>query len=189
MDLKKILPIAIIVVAVLSLVAYAAFKPAETPQTSLTNTGVPGVTGQVPSTPSQTPSQAPAQAPQAAALPADTKPVSSKEPATIVPDGMTLEQFCEKYYSAWVKKDWNTAFELLPVNKKNGLDPTSLGQRNEGYGLTSYKVQKQQVNGNVGTVIVEMSLGDNGIWSTNWTFIKNDKGQWTAQDSKVGMMQ
>ncbi|HEY3375580.1 MAG TPA: hypothetical protein VGK02_11070 [Candidatus Aquicultor sp.] len=186
MDLKKILPIAIITIAVLAVVVYAAFRPA-TPQDQAL-TGQTGAVGQTQTQAPATQSQAPAAAPS---VPADTKPVSSTAPATLVPAGMTLEQFCEKYYKAWMAKDWKTAYDLQPYSKRNAkatqADIDSFGQSREGYGLTGYQIGTPQVSGNVGTVDIQMNLGTNGTWQTIWTFVKNDKGQWTVQDSQVSM--
>lgn len=182
MDLKKILPIAIIVVAVLGLVAFVVLGGPARTQAPVTQSPTGGATSQAPT--QQVPSQA---APQADTLPADTKPVSSKDPATVVPDNMTLEQFCDKYYKAWMAKDWKTAYELQPYGKKSQSDVNSFAQSRESYGLTGYEVEKPVVSGNVATVVAKMNLGQNGTWATNWTFIKNDKGQWTCQDSKVSM--
>jgi hypothetical protein len=104
---------------------------------------------------------------------------------------MTLEQFCEKYYKAWMAKDWKTAYDLQPYSKRNAkatqADIDSFGQSREGYGLTGYQIGTPQVSGNVGTVDIQMNLGTNGTWQTIWTFVKNDKGQWTVQDSQVSM--
>ena len=179
MDSKKILPIAVIGVAIVALIIYAvAFKPASTPQATTATPQAGAYSQQAPQTP---------QAPQASTnIPKG--PVSSKDPATLVPDGMTLDQYCEKYYSAWTKKDWQTAYDMQPISKKTG-DVNKFGQDRESYGLVSYQVGKPVINGDVGTVGVTMNLGPNGTWLTNWTFIKNDKGQWTVQDSQTGMSQ
>lgn len=195
MDLKKILPIAVIGVAVLALVIFAAFGQGDSPSV---NTAQPGTGTQVPQTgQSGQAAQPGAAAPQtggqltapSAAAPQSSAPVSSKDPATIVPATMTLDQFCEKYYKAWIAKDWKTAYDLQSYANKGQGDATSFGQQREGYGLVGYKVGTPAINGNVANVPVTMNLGTNGTWMATWTFIKNDKGQWTVQGSKSGPSQ
>lgn len=186
MDFKKILPIAVVGVAVIVLVIYAAFRPASTPPVSQIPSQVPGAanTG-VPQPAASTGAQPGA----ASTPPASADPVSSKEPATIVPAGTNLKQYCEKYYTAWKSSDWQTAYDMQPVQKKSQNDVNGFTQSLQSYGMQTYEIAEPQINGNVGTVAVQLNLGQNGIWVTNWTFIKNDKGQWTVQDSKSGMSQ
>ncbi len=194
MDLKKILPIAVIGVAVLALVIFAAFGQKDSqsvyspqgPGPQVPQTGQSGQATQPGTAAPQT--GAPLTAPTAAA-PQSSAPVSSKDPATIVPATTTLDQFCEKYYKAWLAKDWKTAYDLQPYTNKSQGDAASFGQQREGYGLVGYKVGTPSINGNVANVAVTMDLGANGSWVATWTFIKNDKGQWTVQSSKSGPSQ
>ncbi len=195
MDLKKILPIAVIGVAVLALVIFAAFgqnnSPSVDPTQSNTGAQTPqtGQSGQVAQPGAAAPqSGAPLAAPTAQA-PQSSEPVSSKDPATIVPATMKLDQFCEKYYAAWIAKDWKTAYDLQPYANKSQGDAATFGQQREGYGLVGYKVGTPSINGNVANVPVTMDLGANGSWIATWTFVKNDKGQWTVQSSKSGPSQ
>lgn len=196
MDLKKILPIAVIGVAVLALVIFAAFGGQKSPESTYTaqpstGTQVPqtGQSGQLGQPGAATPQSGGQLSAPSVEAPQSSAPVSSKEPATIVPATMTLDKFCEKYYAAWLAKDWKTAYDLQPyANKKDG-DATSFGQQREGYGLIGYKVGTPAINGNVANVPVTMDLGANGSWGATWTFIKNDKGQWTVQSSKSGPAQ
>lgn len=181
MDFKKILPIAVVGVAAIVLVIYAAFKPATPP--------VSQVPSQVPSANPGTAQPTGSQPGAVPAPPANAGPVSSKEPATLVPEGTTLKQYCEKYYTAWKGNDWQTAYDMQPIQKKQQNDVNGFTQSLQSYGMQSYEVAEPQINGNVGTVMVQLNLGQNGTWFTNWTFIKNDKGQWTVQDSKSGMSQ
>jgi len=179
-EAKRILPVAIIVLALLSLVAYAIFKPN-------TNAELPGAVGQLGS-PGTTQAQ-PQQAPQTAPPTIPNEPVSSSEPATIVPDGMDFKAYCEKYYSAWQAADWQTAYDLQPMNKKEKSDVNGTAQQLQGYGMVGYTIGEPQTDDNLGSLSVNLDLGQNGIWKTNWTFVKNDKGQWTVQDSVTGMVQ
>ncbi|MCL6471400.1 MAG: hypothetical protein K6T91_01100 [Firmicutes bacterium] len=178
MDSKKYLPIIVIAVAIILLIPiayYAIWSP------QATQSGYTGQTGannqQLPRTGTGSTGGTTNVAPQ------PTAPVSSKDPATIVPDGMALDQYCEKYYSAWKNKDWQTAYDLQPLSKKNQSDVNSFAQSRESYGMQSYEVGKPQINENSGIVVVKMDLGQNGIWSATWQFVKNDKGQWTVQNS------
>lgn len=183
-EVKRILPVAIIVLALLSLVAYAIYKPSA-------NTELPGGAGQIGAgtTQGQQQTQQAPQAPQATAPAIPNKPVSSKEPATVVPDGMDFKQYCEKYYSAWKAADWQTAYDLQPLNKKEKSDVNGTAQQLQGYGMVGYTIGESQIDENIGTLSVNLDLGENGIWKTSWTFVKNDKGQWTVQDSVTGMVQ
>ena len=184
--MKRILPVAIIALALLSLFAYAIlFKPGA-------ETTLPGPVGQISSTQQnqgqaqQTQPQAQTQAPPA---PIENKAVSSSEPATVVPDGTDLKQYCEKYYSAWKAADWQTAYVMQPLGKQQKSDVNSFQQSLQGYGMVSYTIGEPQIDKNIAVMGVNLDLGQNGIWKTNWTFVKNDKGQWTVQDSVTGMVQ
>ncbi|MBE0446972.1 MAG: hypothetical protein IBX64_02510 [Actinobacteria bacterium] len=174
MDLKRILPIALIAVAILTLIVYAAyFGRTEAP------------VGDQTSTPSKyTPGQMTPQAP-VASIP--DKPVSSKEPATLVPEDTDLKQYCEKYYAAWKKDEWQTVYDMQPLAKKQQEDVNDFSERLKSYGLVGYTVGKPQINGHVGTVIVTLDMGQNGTMATHWTFVKNDEGRWTAQNSETRM--
>ncbi len=183
MSSKKTLPIVIIGLAILVLIpiAYYAFR---TPQSSYTNQTSPSTNSQ-----QQLPGSSPGNpSGTGTTTPQSSKPVSSKDPATLVPDGTTLDQYCNKYYSAWKSGDWQTAFDMQPLSKKNGSTVNSFASDRTSYGkITGYKVGKPQINGNVGTVTAQLDLGSNGVWITNWTFVKNDKGQWTVQNSTTSM--
>lgn len=186
MDFKRILPIAVIGVAVLVLVIYAV-SASRTPNQSTVQTPAP-MAGQPGATQNTTSDQAQTQV-QVEQPPLPDKPVSSKQPATLVPEGTDLKQYCEKYYVAWKGSDWKTAFELLPIAKKSNSDADALGQQLQGYGMVDYEVGEPEIKDHVGTVTATLDLGQNGTWRTIWTFIKNDKGQWTVQESKTGMGQ
>lgn len=186
MEMKRILPVAIIALALLSLFAYAIwFKPiAETP--------LPAPVSQNSSTQQnqgQAPQQAAPQTPTAPPAPIANEAVSSAEPATIVPDDVDLKQYCEKYYSAWKAADWQTAYDLQPISKKSKSDVNGTAQQLQGYGMVGYTLGEPQIDKNIAVMDVNLDLGQNGIWKTNWTFVKNDKGQWTVQDSVTGMVQ
>jgi len=180
-DLKRVLPFAVIGVAVLTLIAYAfIFKPTTEPIPS----SIGGQAG-VPSQPSQ-PSQMP---PQNTVAPLSNEPVSSSEPATIVPEGTELKDYCEQYYAAWKNGDFQTAYEMQPLQKKEKNDVNGFTQSLQSYGMVAYTVGEPQIDDNICALSVSLDLGQNGIWKTDWTFIKNDKGQWTVQDSRTGMSQ
>lgn len=177
MNLKRILPVAVIGIAVLALVAYQLlFKQPSTtiPQANST---------------SQQMAPNNQMAPQTNPAPQFDKPVSSKEPATLVPDGTDLKQYCEQYYSAWKSSDWNTAYEMQPFAKKESKVVDDFSKELQSYGMKSFEVGEPEIKDYVGTVNVKLDLGQNGIWTTSWTFVKNDKGQWTAQNSVTGMSQ
>ncbi len=186
MDFKKNLPIVIIGLAILVLipVAYYALKPPQAAQSGYTNQQPSSYSQQqLPRSSAGSPGGASTTAPQS------SEPVSSKDPATLVPDGTTLDQYCEKYYSAWKNGDWQTAYDMQPLSKKKDGDVNSFADSRKSYGLTSYEIGKPQINGNVGIVVVKMDLGVNSTWAANWTFVKNDKGQWTVQGSTSGPSQ
>jgi hypothetical protein len=185
-DSNKIIPVAIIAIAVMSLVVYFAFN----------GTSQPGSTTDTTAAMSQPPAQStedlPSQSTGEAAVPqatppADTDPVSSKEPATVVPDKMTLDAFCNTYYDAWLKEDWKTAYTMIPYSKQKEMDVDAFKQRNEQYGLASAQVGKPAINKNAATVIASMNLSMGMTWYTTWSFVKNDKGQWTVQSTASSM--
>lgn len=193
METNRVIPVAIIAIAVISLVFFYAYggsknQNGDSTATTLSAEQQQAQAGSGASMDLPTGGSATLAAPDAEA-PKDTKPVSSKEPATIVPDNMQLDQFCKAYYDAWLKGDWKSAYTMIPYQDQKGMDVNAFKQRNEQYGLTDAKVGKPAITNNAGSVVAAMNLSMGMTWYTTWTFVKNDKGQWTLQDTASSMGQ
>jgi hypothetical protein len=187
-DTNRVIPVVIIAIAVMSLVFYYAFGDSDT-QTGNTDTTI--ATSQPTSQSNDDmllQNGSPKAAPQATA-PTDTEPVSSKEPATVVPDKMTLDAFCKAYYNAWLTEDWNTAYTMIPYDQQQEMDVDAFKQRNEQYGLASADVGEPAISKNAATVIAVMQTSTFGTWLTTWSFVKNDKDQWTVKSTSSVMSQ
>jgi cytoskeletal protein RodZ len=190
-ETNRVIPVAVIAIAVVSLVFFYAFRGNTNQNGANTTTTLSAEQQQAQAGSGATadPTSASALSAPSATAPKDTQPVSSKEPATIVPDNMTLDQFCKAYYDAWLKADWKSAYTMIPYQDQKGMDVNAFKQRNEQYGLTDAKVSKPAINKNAASVMAAMNLSMGMTWYTTWSFVKNDKGQWTLQDTTSAMGQ
>ena len=139
--------------------------------------------------PAQTPpagmGQAPAGMGQGAtggtgAAPADFDPAK----ATAVPKDSTPEAFVKDYYEAILKKDYASAFKLLPADKQAGSSADALKQQIEGYGVTAYTVTQAAEQDGKFIVNADQVTQSYGTFSNAWVFVKNGD-VWVLQSKAV----
>lgn len=115
--------------------------------------------------------------------------------ATKLAKGETPQKYLEKYLTAVDKKDWDTAFEMLPLDRKNYYkDAATYGKQLEGYGIASHKEptvvnEGKDADGNKQLVLKSSMVTDgNGTWSYDWTFVEID-GVWYAKTRGTVIME
>ena len=111
-------------------------------------------------------------------------PVDTKTATKVT--GGDPKSFVTSYYDAVIKKNWPTAYAMLPYSVKSQQDQTSWGQTTAGYGIESFKLVSSDVKGDTATVVVSMNTAAYGTFSNQWTF-KNVGGQWYVVTKKTAM--
>jgi len=111
-------------------------------------------------------------------------PVDTKTATKV--SGTDPKAFVTKYYDSVLKKDWATAYQMLPYSVKSQQDQNAWGQTTAGYGISNFKVTSSQVNGDKATVVVSMDTASYGTFSNQWTFQKVG-GQWYVVNKKTAM--
>lgn len=106
--------------------------------------------------------------------------------ATEVPSGKTPEEFLKTYYEAVKTKDWKTAYDCLPSDKKAGQTLDDFGKQLEGYGITDYSIDKPTTSGDEMTIVAYQVTGF-GSFGSEWTFAK-DGDKWLVKDKKMAGM-
>jgi hypothetical protein len=150
--------VVVLLVAVVGYMFYARSQPASlnaaTTTTAATTTGA----------------QAPAGMGQQAATVDPNAPVDTKTATKVT--GADPKAFVSQYYTAVTKKDWATAYKMLPYSVKSQQDEATWGSTQNGYGIKSFKVTKSEVQGDSATVVVSMDTASYGAFSNQWTFKK-----------------
>lgn len=113
-------------------------------------------------------------------------PTSGTSARTVVPAGMSPEDYVKAYYQAILDEDYAKAFEMQPAASKQG-DAASFGTQQKTYGMKSFKLGKTTAQGDKTVVECVQDLGQNGTWVTGWTFVK--QGDALVVDSKQTGMQ
>ena len=128
-----------------------------------------------------------ATAPQAQTAPGASTVVADPKTSTKMA-GADPKAHVSTYYDAVVKKDWKTAYGLLPAPTRTALGTLDqYGQAQASYGITGYKITGVQASGD--KTIVTVSLQTSSIaFSNSWTFAKAG-GAWYAVDKKTMMNQ
>jgi hypothetical protein len=138
----------------------AAVDPNALPPTTTTGTGTPAPT------------------------PAPAGPFDPAKATKVVGDP---KAHVDKYFSAIVKKDWKTAYDLLPVDKKASYGSAdSFGQQLASYGANGYKMGAVQTKGDQETVSATLETSGGGF-TYNWTFVKYN-GTWVVKSREIGGM-
>jgi hypothetical protein len=163
--------VVVLLVAVVGYMFYARNQPAATTNPAIT-TGASTTGG------STTGQQAATVDPSA---PVDTKT------ATKVTGG-DPKAFVSNYYAAVTKKDWATAYKLLPYSVKSQQDEASWGQTQAGYGIKGFTVKSSDIKGDTATVVVSMDTASYGTFSNTWTF-KKVGDSWYVLNKKTAMGQ
>lgn len=99
--------------------------------------------------------------------------------ATRVAEGETPEQHVVAYFEAVLAKDYTTAYNRLPADKKAAQDEASFGQQLEGYGVGSYKIDSAVENGDTAEITATASMSG-GEFQYLWTFVK-DGDSWLVK--------
>jgi len=102
--------------------------------------------------------------------------------------GADPKAFVTQYYTAVTKKDWPTAYKMLPYSVKSQQDEATWGGTQAGYGIKSFKVTKSDTQGDSATVVVSMDTASYGSFSNSWTF-KKVGGDWYVVSKKTMMGQ
>ena len=125
-----------------------------------------------------------AQMPAAAtAVPFDPKT------ATKLPAGTTPEQALKTYFESVLAGKFDVAFALLPVaQKKQYVDPTSMGQQLKQYNISGYKLGKTSVVNGDTTIVTEEETSMMNVPYT-WTFKKVGGTWYIASRTSGGSLQ
>ncbi len=98
--------------------------------------------------------------------------------ATKVPSGQTPEEYLNAYFVACEKGDWETAFNMLPLGKKNYYQTAdAFGTQLAGYGISAHKVTVQDGGTDTEVVYIGSMTTSAGEMGYPWTFVKVD-GDW-----------
>jgi hypothetical protein len=160
--------VVVLLVAVVGYMFYTRSQPAATTQqqTPTSTTAVSTSAGQ----------QAAAVDPNA---PVDTKTATKVTAAD-------AKAHVQAYYDAVTKKDWATAYKLLPYSVKSGQDQASWGQTQAGYGIKGFTIKSSDIKGDTATVVVAMDTSAYGSFTNSWTF-KKVGDTWYVLTKKTAM--
>ncbi|MHB1340700.1 MAG: hypothetical protein ACYC77_11665 [Coriobacteriia bacterium] len=153
---KGVLALLAVIVVLLGVIVAIILlqKPATTTTTTNTGTGSTATT-------------APAGMPPAAT--GEFDPAT----ATKVADGVTPEQHVEKYFSSIISGDYQTAYDLLPADKKAAQDAASFGEQLAGYGITEFTMGETTKEGDDTKVSATATMAG-GSFDYVWTFTTVD---------------
>lgn len=121
-----------------------------------------------------------------AAMPAAATGEFDPATATKLKDGVTPEQHVEAYFNAIIKGDYQTAYDLLPADKKAAQDAASFGQQLAGYGITAFKLGETSTSGE-DTLVNATATMAGGSFDYVWTFTKVD-GKWVVKSRELAGM-
>lgn len=107
-------------------------------------------------------------------------------PPTYVPKGTTVEEYVVKYYDAYKKKKWAEAYKMLPALNKAKENEKGFAQIRATMPINEYVVSEVAKKGDLSSVNVSYSLGNQGNWTTVWTFRKKGD-KLIAESSKAQM--
>jgi hypothetical protein len=118
-----------------------------------------------------------------------TAPTGPFDPAkaTKVPVGVKPDVFVENYFKAIIKNDWNTAYAMLPMDKKASYGTAaSFGQQLASYKATGYKMGPTTVKGNDTEVQATLNT-PGGNFGYTWTLEKYKGGFVVKSRTLTGM--
>lgn len=108
--------------------------------------------------------------------------MASARPAHAPTAGQTPGAYVTAYYQAILDKQWQKAFDMQPAASKQGSTVDAFQQTQETmYGMVSFSIFSDSVNGGTATVVAVQELGGNGTWNTTWTFVQSSDGTWLVQ--------
>ncbi|MGB4593037.1 MAG: hypothetical protein WBI63_04585 [Coriobacteriia bacterium] len=106
--------------------------------------------------------------------------------ATRLKDGVTPEQHVESYFNSIISGDYQTAYDLLPADKKAAQDAASFGEQLAGYGITEFKLGETTTSGE-DTLVNATATMAGGSFDYVWTFTKVD-GKWVVKSRELAGM-
>jgi hypothetical protein len=110
-------------------------------------------------------------------------------PDTVVPAGMSLEEYLEKYYQAYKEKRWKDAYPMLPASRKANESYDQYVTTLSGMPIDNYTVKPAEIDGSAAVVAVEVAIGEAAggqLLQINWSFTKKN-GKWVAEATKTLM--
>lgn len=107
-------------------------------------------------------------------------------PPTYVPKGTTVEKYVVKYYDAYKNKKWAEAYKMLPAINKAKENEKGFAQLRESMPIKEYVVSEVTKKGDISSIGISYSLGNQGNWTTVWTFRKKGD-KLIAESSKAQM--
>lgn len=117
----------------------------------------------------------------------EQQPPANLGPDTVVPEGMKLEDYLDKYYLAYKEQRWEEAYAMLPAIRKANEDLEKYTATLTEMPLLDYKVNPARIEEDKAVVPVDVELGGTGAgmkFVINWSFVKKD-GKWVAEDTKT----
>lgn len=107
------------------------------------------------------------------------------DPKTATPADGDPKAHVEKYFNAIVKKDFATAFKLLPKDKQ-AQGQEAFAAQIQGYGMNKFTMGKADIKDD--TAVVEATAETSGgPFTYIWSFKKVD-GKWLVESRKIGGM-
>jgi len=115
---------------------------------------------------------------------------AKKGPDTVVPTGVALDAYVQKYYQAYKEKRWKEAYEMQSASAKARETLEQYSTSREGMPLADFKVEPPVIQGSTGTVTAELTLGGGGAasWRTTWSFTKKGD-KWIVEGTRSSMGQ
>lgn len=109
------------------------------------------------------------------------------DPKTATKVSGTPKDHVNAYFNAIVKKDWKTAFDLLPTDKKTTYGSAdAFGQQLASYGANGFKMGDDKVSGDTETISADLNTSG-GPFTYIWTFVKVN-GSWVVKSRAIGGM-
>jgi hypothetical protein len=104
-----------------------------------------------------------------------TTPVTDPAKATKVPAGTEPKAYVEKYFKAIMAKDYKSAYNMLPADKKAAQTADAYAQTLTGYGFTGFTMGDTTPAGDKMTVTATAKTGS-GDFPYTFTFQKYNGG-------------
>lgn len=122
-------------------------------------------------------------------MPGGTETPFDPATATKVASGQTPEEHVGAYFDAVVAGDYETAFEMLPADKKEsygGID--AFAAQLQGYGITAYSIDSTTEEGDETQVLATATM-EGGDFQYLWIFVKSGDDWLLKSRTLPGMSQ
>lgn len=107
----------------------------------------------------------------------DAKPKPEPVPGKVVGSSEDITGYVTGYFEAYKKKDWKTAYELLPAANRETQTLAEFTSRRAGAEITEYQVGDPVASGDEARIMVVYSIVQYGDWASIWSF-KKQKDEW-----------